>query len=55
MKQFIFIKDLKYMCNTCQSFEEPVEEKYYPKQLLKTLESKSIKSIVVPMEYHFIH
>jgi len=67
MKQFIFVKDLKSMCDTYQSFEE-LEEKDDPRTLLDNLESKSktiesnsktlesnIKTIVVPMEYHFIH
>ena len=55
MKQFIFVKDLKSMCDTYQSFEELIKEKDDPKQLLGTLKSKRIKYIFVPLEYHFIH
>jgi hypothetical protein len=52
MKQFIFVIDLKSMCDTYQSFEELIEEKDDPRHLLDTLESKSIESIVVPLEYY---
>jgi len=47
------MKDLKSMCDTYKSFEELIEEKDDPRHLLDTLESKSIKSIVVPLEYYF--
>jgi len=50
MKLFIFIKDWKYMCKTNQSFEGLIKEEDDPKQLLENLKSKSIKSIVVPLE-----
>ena len=47
-----FYKDLEYMCNTYESFEEQIEEEQDPKQLLENFKSKRIKSIVVPLEYH---
>ena len=40
------------MCHTYESFQEQIEEEYDPKQLLENLKSKSIKFIVVPLEYH---
>jgi DNA-directed RNA polymerase subunit N (RpoN/RPB10) len=49
------MKDLKYICNTYQSFKELIEKEDDPKQLLETLKSKRIKYIFVPLEYHFIH
>jgi hypothetical protein len=47
-----FYKDLEYMCNTYESFEEQIEEEQDPKQLLENFKSKRIKSIVIPLEYH---
>jgi len=52
MKLFIFIKDLKYMSNTNQSYKELIEDEDDPKQLSDTLKSRC-KYIVVPLEYHF--
>jgi hypothetical protein len=40
------------VCHTYESFQEQIEEEYDPKQLLENLKSKSIKFIVVPLEYH---
>ena len=41
MKLFIFIKDLKHMSNTNQSFKELIEDEDDPKQLLENLKSKN--------------
>ena len=50
---FFFEKDFKYMCDAYETFEELSENEDDPKQLLENLKSKSTKSIVVPLEYHF--
>ena len=55
MRKFLFIKDLKYISYTSfeeiiESLEELIEEKDDPK---RNVESKIIKLIVVPLEYHF--
>jgi len=56
MRKFLFIKDLEYISYTSfqeliESLEELIEEKDDPK--LSFLESKIIKLIVIPLEYHF--
>ena len=44
-----FIKDLKTMCNTYETFEELIEDEDDPKQLLETFKSKSIKYIIITL------